>query len=65
MLLPSDTHTKPVMFITAVLLPFVTYLLILPRTILRRLFYNSVLEFKLFKIKEITRKIGLNKSVIT
>jgi hypothetical protein len=28
-LLPSDTHIKPITFITAVLLPFVTYLLIL------------------------------------
>jgi hypothetical protein len=26
-LLPSDTHRKPIMSITAILLPFVTYLL--------------------------------------
>jgi hypothetical protein len=31
-LLPSDTHRKPLTFITAVLLPFVTYLLTLPVT---------------------------------
>jgi hypothetical protein len=30
-LLPSDTHRKPITSITAVLLPFVTYLLALPR----------------------------------
>jgi hypothetical protein len=30
-LLPSDTHRKPITSITAVLLPFVTYLLTLPR----------------------------------
>jgi hypothetical protein len=30
-LLPSDTHRKPIPSITAVLLPFVTYLLTLPR----------------------------------
>jgi hypothetical protein len=30
-LLPSDTHTKPITSITAVLLPFVTYLLTLSR----------------------------------
>jgi hypothetical protein len=30
-LLPSDTHRKPIMLITAVLLPLVTYLLTLPR----------------------------------
>jgi hypothetical protein len=30
-LLPSDTHRKPITTITAVLLPFVTYLLTLPR----------------------------------
>jgi hypothetical protein len=29
-LLPSDTHRKPITSITAVLLPFVTYLLTLP-----------------------------------
>jgi hypothetical protein len=29
-LLPSDTHRKAIMSITAVLLPFVTYLLTLP-----------------------------------
>jgi hypothetical protein len=32
-LLPSDTHRKPIMSITAVLLPFVTYLPTLPHTI--------------------------------
>jgi hypothetical protein len=31
-LLPSDTHIKPITTITAVLLPFLTYLLTLPRT---------------------------------
>jgi hypothetical protein len=31
-LLPSDTHRKPITSITAVLLPLVTYLLTLPRT---------------------------------
>jgi hypothetical protein len=31
-LLPSDTYRKPIIYITNVLLPFVTYLLILPRT---------------------------------
>jgi hypothetical protein len=30
-LLPSDTHRKPIKSITTVLLPFVTYFLILPR----------------------------------
>jgi hypothetical protein len=30
-LLPSDTHRKPITSITAVLLPFVTHLLTLPR----------------------------------
>jgi hypothetical protein len=30
-LLPSDTHRKPIMFITPVTPPFVTYLLTLPR----------------------------------
>jgi hypothetical protein len=29
---PSDTHRKPITAITAVLLPFVSYLLTLPRT---------------------------------
>jgi hypothetical protein len=33
-LLPSDTHRKYITSITAVLLPFVTYLLILPCTVL-------------------------------
>jgi hypothetical protein len=32
-LLPSDTHRKTITSITAVLLPFLTYLLTLPRTI--------------------------------
>jgi hypothetical protein len=32
MLLPSDTHRKPITSITTVLLPFVTYLLTLPLT---------------------------------
>jgi hypothetical protein len=32
-LLPSDTHRKPLTYTTAVLLPFVTYLLTLPRII--------------------------------
>jgi hypothetical protein len=31
-LLPSDTHRKPITSIAAVLLPFVTYLLTLPHT---------------------------------
>jgi hypothetical protein len=31
----SDTHRKPITAITAVLLPFVAYLLILPRTLLK------------------------------
>jgi hypothetical protein len=33
MLLPSDTQRKPITSITAVLLPFVTYLLTFPRII--------------------------------
>jgi hypothetical protein len=32
-LLPSDTHRKPITYITAALLAFVTYLLTLPPTI--------------------------------
>jgi hypothetical protein len=34
-LLPSDTHIKPITSITAVLLPFVTYLLTLPHIFLK------------------------------
>jgi hypothetical protein len=33
MLLPSDTHRKPITSITTVLLPFVSYLLILPHSL--------------------------------
>jgi hypothetical protein len=40
--LPSDTHRKHVISITAVLLPFVTYLLTLPRIYLAwRLIQNK------------------------
>jgi hypothetical protein len=49
-LLPSDTHRKPITFITAALLPFVTYLLTLPRTIERRkdfLFVSSQFNLEL------------------
>jgi hypothetical protein len=40
-LLPSDTHIKPITSITAVLLPFVTYLLTLPCT---RVLFRTVSE---------------------
>jgi hypothetical protein len=47
MLLPSDTHRKPVTSITDVLLPFVTYLPSLPRTFLE--FVEQILATDLYK----------------
>jgi hypothetical protein len=44
-LLPSDTHRKPITSITAVLLPFVTYLLILPRTLADKVFWRSGMQY--------------------
>jgi hypothetical protein len=48
-LLPSDTHRKPITSITAVLLPFVTYSLTLPRNSLLRIL--PVIEVRFFSTK--------------
>jgi uncharacterized membrane protein len=45
-LLPSDTHRKPVTSITAVLLTFVTYLLILSYTYITKKDGNELVSVK-------------------
>jgi hypothetical protein len=41
MLLPSDTHRKPITSIAAVLHPLVMYLLTLPRIIMHRVYMTK------------------------
>jgi Flp pilus assembly protein TadG len=57
-LLPSDTHRKPITSITAVLLPSVTYLLTLPRMSVFTLFMLSYVGSGLFFSYGATAPIG-------
>jgi hypothetical protein len=68
-LLPSDAHTKPITSIAAVLLPFVTYLLALYRTIKigAHSAYNGIPDFVLqssLYLDLLRTKIGGHKGII-
>jgi hypothetical protein len=56
-LLPTDTHRKPIASITAVLLPFVAYLLSLPRT--------TGTPTPIGKFKHLTRDFSFRKVACT
>jgi hypothetical protein len=58
-LLPSDTHRKPIASITAVLLPLVTYLLTLPRTCSPR---NRLLIFSSFFKKRLNATLSASQT---
>jgi hypothetical protein len=59
-LLPSDTHRKPLTFNTAVLFPFVTYFLTLPHTTRRyKPEYFNILERQFHAKVEKVSGIGL------
>jgi hypothetical protein len=62
-LLPSDRHRKPITSITAMLLPFVTYLLTLPPTSVFLLFFIVLLVQRLSKSifnTQVESKYGLS-----
>jgi hypothetical protein len=60
-LLPSDTHRKSITSITAVLLPFVTYLLTLPHNLCFEILNINIVNVEQIDVQKVQDKeIGSN-----